>query len=617
MRLLLLATFCLALTFAAEVTFGSVVYGDDKLVYWETKERPDPAKVLAYASWEPSLNETGWHNFHVFSSPDHTDFLQMKAAGYLEGRLMFDQIFMHRKNVNHWGNTNYGRINDPAVVSFFQENLKFVRDNVATYASTSSYWAHVALTMAQFDGFVEGYQAAAPEGHEYYLSELDLWSYQGAGDLFDLLAYLAPLEKIERDTLFEHCSGLVRITEDFNNLYVSHVSWFMYGALNKVLKTYNFHLTTTGTVRNRQSFTSYPGFLFSFDDFYVLEGGLAVFETTISFNNQSLFDYITPQSNLDWLRVTVANRMAVDGKQWVEIFEKYNSGTYNNMWVVVDYNKFVPGYPPQQGIVTILEQLPGYTFTNDNTTTLTSQLYIPSYNTPSLLEARRMAMTKSDGLWEDFDHAGRGKTFRKKAPNVFDLEEMKQLMRYVNRKDHHDFNAFAVASRYDLRKDTEKQRAYGALDAKIVDQRGIKNLWFHAVAGPSSVNDFPRFSFSEWKKQHPQTVYDVPYMGLADEQHYEWLQFGPIYQCFGLTQQDCFEHNECGWCGDKCIAGDSMGPMEECQSVYQYASKAQLYLLLSIVATLMISLIIGCWCYGCAEKVEYNRKLFHSLTGIN
>lgn len=39
----------------------------------------------------------------------------------------------------------------------------------------------------------------------------------------------------------------------------------------------------------------------------------------------------------------VANRLATDGKSWSDIFQQYNSGTYNNQWMVVDYNKFKKG----------------------------------------------------------------------------------------------------------------------------------------------------------------------------------------------------------------------------------------------------------------------------------
>ena len=62
------------------------------------------------------------------------------------------------------------------------------------------------------------------------------------------------------------------------------------------------------------TFSSYPGSLFSGDDFYEVSSGLVVVETTLGNNNQSLFNqFITPQSVLEFYRNVVANRLATDG----------------------------------------------------------------------------------------------------------------------------------------------------------------------------------------------------------------------------------------------------------------------------------------------------------------
>ncbi len=51
--------------------------------------------------------------------------------------------------------------------------------------------------------------------------------------------------------------------------------------------------------------------------------------------------------------------MANSGKEWYEIFAKYNSGTYNNQYMIVDYKLFKPFNALQANTLWIVEQMPG------------------------------------------------------------------------------------------------------------------------------------------------------------------------------------------------------------------------------------------------------------------
>jgi hypothetical protein len=72
-------------------------------------------------------------------------------------------------------------------------------------------------------------------------------------------------------------------------------------------------------------------------------------ETTNAVFNLTLYDSITvwivflslpfsrlfvitiqPSSLMCWIRTIVSNRMANSGAEWVQIMQRYNSGTYNN-----------------------------------------------------------------------------------------------------------------------------------------------------------------------------------------------------------------------------------------------------------------------------------------------
>ena len=61
---------------------------------------------------------------------------------------------------------------------------------------------------------------------------------------------------------------------------------------------------------------------------------------------------------LEWIRNVVANRLALDGATWADVFKRFNSGTYNNQWMIVDYNKFIPGSTNMTDVLYVLEQIP-------------------------------------------------------------------------------------------------------------------------------------------------------------------------------------------------------------------------------------------------------------------
>ena len=106
-----------------------------------------------------------------------------------------------------------------------------------------------------------------------------------------------------------------------------------------------------------------------------LFSGLTTIETTIGNSNAALWKYVRPTGTvLEGIRATVANRLARTGKQWAHIFAKFNSGTYNNQWIVVDYKRFKPGKAisrKTKGILYILEQLPGHVHAEDMTQVVT------------------------------------------------------------------------------------------------------------------------------------------------------------------------------------------------------------------------------------------------------
>jgi hypothetical protein len=80
----------------------------------------------------------------------------------------------------------------------------------------------------------------------------------------------------------------------------------------RIYKHYDFALASEHHKLKRVSFSSYPGELSSDDDFYLMDTGLALLQTTNDILDADLYRLLTPQSLLNWQRVRCAILWALD-----------------------------------------------------------------------------------------------------------------------------------------------------------------------------------------------------------------------------------------------------------------------------------------------------------------
>ncbi len=225
-------------------------------------------------------------------------------------------------------------------------------------------------------------------------------------------------------------------------------------------------------------FSSYPGYLWSSDDFYQMrEQRLVVQETTqnVDYSNTTIFLPISPfNSQPCWIRTLNANRLASSGAQWGAVFALLNSGTYSNQWEVVDMKLFTAGVMPvaDSGLLTIVSQIPGSVKTFDATDVLVTQGYWGGYNIPWLYEhylalglAHLLATTGDQE--NSFRNCSRYRIFARDQGNVITAEDHRALLRY-NQFQTDPLSAgqpaHAIAARQDLQ--LPLPILYGALDAK-------------------------------------------------------------------------------------------------------------------------------------------------------
>jgi len=360
---------------------------------------------------------------------------------------------------------------------------------------------------------VQGYNDAAPSDEQ--LSWFNMMSYQLQFEIYDIFSAIGEQDNIpEVYNMENHCSSLTKLTEGNAELFAAHVTWSTYSSM---LRTYkHFDLPFQSSIVDTVSFSSFPGTIPSGDDFYITGANLVVIETTNDVFNMTLYaDYVHTDQVPFWIRVIVANRMATSGAEWTDLFSQYNSGTYNNQWIIVDQKLFTAGETPQPGTLHILEQVPGFIVAADQTEALITDGYWASYNVPFYpfiweISGYGIEYEKYGNAYSH-DDCARGKIFRRDQNKVNDTESMKKMMRY-NDFQNDPFSlqdaCRGISARCDLNTpwtpagSLNGWSAFGGIDCKVTNSKMTPQLHSKAVSGPTWDNQ-PPFAWTDTWVQTP------------------------------------------------------------------------------------------------------------------
>lgn len=470
---------------------------------------------IAWGIFTDEIQTTGWSYLEVFTNPFFMDHQQAYAAGLVEARLTGPLIERQFSNV-------YGNYCTPdpdycqRLHAFLEMNLEYMLNSTRAYSGSDPYWHQVGLVLVQLAGLQTGMSGAS--------------SYVYVGDnltpavsrvlLLNLHGDLNDLQVVLNYTGVENgrrrqgsCSALVKPAPGNGDLYFAHGTWTAYNTMLRILKKYTllYHTAPLGGVEipgTTMTFASYPGRLFSGDDFYLVDTGLAALETTVGNENAQLWKHVTPVGTVqEWIRNMVANRLALTGRQWTDVFSRYNSGTYNNQWTVVDYKRFIPGSPVLQGgLLWVLEQIPGMIRAADLTPVLQRQGYWASYNSPffpSIFNNSGLpALVAKYGDWYSYDRSPRARMFRRDHASAHDMASVMRLMRYndylhdplsqCQQCDPRPNAENAIAARSDLNPANGSypfyaltRRPHGATDVKLTNRTLFQKMQFWAISGPT------------------------------------------------------------------------------------------------------------------------------------
>ncbi|XP_062273345.1 putative phospholipase B-like 2 [Scomber scombrus] len=500
---------------------------------------------VAWANFTDDIKKSGWSFLEITTSGQYNDSIQAYAAGVVEAAVTSQLIYKHWMNtlMDYCGPFTRQSGYCERLKAFITINLQWVQEQIQKQPS-SPYWYQVQLALLQLKGLEDSYndELSFPNG-PFSLNPFGFLLFQLGGDLEDLESALNKSSQT-RPLGSGSCSALIKLLPNNKELLVSHDTWNNYQSMLRIMKKYIFAFNVSPLANallpgGTQAFSSYPGSIFSGDDFYILSSGLVTLETTIGNSNPALWKFVQPTGTvMEWLRNIVANRLAVTGKDWAAIFTKYNSGTYNNQWMIVDYNHFTPGKTDiNEDLFVVLEQIPGQVVTTDKTQELLKKGYWASYNIPYYEEIFNASgcneLVEKYGPWFSQEQNPRAQIFRRDQSAVTDVASMVRLMRYNNFKEDplsrcegcnppgNGENAISARSDLNPANGTYpfgalRQRSHGGTDMKMTSYEMFRQYGMVAVSGPT------------WDQVPPFQWSTSPYKDLMHMGHPDTWAFKPI-----------------------------------------------------------------------------------------
>jgi hypothetical protein len=333
-----------------------------------------------------------------------------------------------------------------------------------------------------------------------------------------------------------HCSALVRLTDGDFDVLVGHTTWDDYSKMTRIFKYYTFNLKAAETMATKIAFSSYPGVISSTDDFYLMDSGLAVMETSLEILDVTAWDNIqdfpaNPQVP-GFIHLMAVNRLAKSPVHWVQLMMKVNTGTYASQWMVVDYSMFKSGQPVPKNMFWVLEQMPGVQHAEDMSGYLQQHRYFPSFNRPyfdSIRDASgHKAAEMTHGALYSWGHNARAEIFAgaMSDPAINSLADMRGLM---DRNLFPNSGVAPVEPGHEISARMDLGIAFkipnGGIDSKVVGRclAGIMNV--QAISGPSHSTLAP----FGWRDKVGREVWPGwPHVGQPNVWDFSYVQMTPM-----------------------------------------------------------------------------------------
>ncbi len=498
---------------------------NSKIIITKEEKLNNENNLIAKGKYEKTRYKTGWDLFESKTYNNANPIIQLYSIGIIEGILSQEEIKDYMNNFRYALGGNEKAIQLKQWFKEADENIKRKINNINSEKDNKfdlKSLSYLACLNAQINGLYKGYNLKSEED-DVDIYELYLLNSEGNYD--DTLVYMGinqieyndnvnfendeNLMKYYNTTKFEeiwrkltrksHCSAIVKLINENNekNILFGHNTWTGFYELLRTYKSIDYAFEGDNQILGlkpiKMKYSSYPGILFSGDEYYTIENNLAITQTSLStifperlINGLNKKEYIP-----EFMRIMTINFLSRTGKEWVKNFEKLYNGNhiYFASWIIVDYNKI----NSNKNLIFIAEEVSENVMTIDYTKEFLKKGFYGSYNLPFFKEHTvQTGISYFNVNLDDKKYNPRGYLVKSLINEVNDIQSFQDLLTY-NKYKMNDSKVEDDPSVDDPNNGIAiRSEEYGTIDFKIIDKNLINNGNIYAYSGPI-YGDNPNF----------------------------------------------------------------------------------------------------------------------------
>lgn len=530
--------------------------------------------LIARGIYDRSRFQTGWDKLNIKTFSSANPLIQCHIAGYMEGVLSSDEIWHYHSNIHVFFKHKKHLITDlKNLYAGIDEKLKSAINTEAfeklkdlDSENETQHWAYITCLNAQINGLHKGYNTIADQDKQLTLP--DFYFINSEGNFNDLKTFLEinkmdikpnskfytsenlkevygtdNIESIWKKILRNgHCSALVKLVTQKDGTFdmlAGHNTWSEYCEMMRTLKLMEWGFEGENQVIGMKprtvNYSSYPGVLFSGDDFYEIDSKLVILQTTLSTLNKFLYKNVIDLDKYipEFMRIMITNFISETGLDWVNNYKSYRNHLYITQWIVLDYKvldrineeklneKNFLKKSNTNGLVYLVEEIPGSILHKEVSDILLEDTYFGSFNLSYFSKHQQILGLKNFGKIDFTSKSYNPRYFilnylQKKVKNLKDFSHLIQYNGFKKRiedfpKDpSYNDPSSGISARYDLMGGIFN----GGIDFKCVNKDLVQKNAIYVRGGPTidSNPNLKPFNF----EQVQGTLEDKYHNGIPD-----------------------------------------------------------------------------------------------------